>query len=90
MSLAQGMCSEMARHCCYHYPHLIYDGAGQGQGGNTKDLWDTALELSPRLEVQLTVIKEVSPGPHTGDSWETICSWAVISAKGWAAMGWRP
>lgn len=38
MSLAQGVCSEMAHYCCFHYSHIIYDEAGQGQVGNTKDI----------------------------------------------------
>lgn len=46
-----------------------------------------ALKFSPGLEVQLTEIKEVSPVLHTGDSWETTWSWAVISAKGLGCCG---
>lgn len=46
-----------------------------------------APKVSPGLEVQLTVIKEGSPVPHTGGSRETIWSWAVISAKGLGCYG---
>lgn len=46
-----------------------------------------APKVSPGLEVQLTVIKEMSPVPHTGGSRETIWSWAVISAKGLGCYG---
>lgn len=46
-----------------------------------------ALKFSPGFEVQLTVIKEVSPVHHTGDKWETIWYWAVIRTEGLGCCG---